>query len=467
MSCRRRWTVQWAPVLAVVLLAAGAEAADAPTPADVPVAAEVGTAGTGDVLTLDEAVALALQANRTVESAAMQVDRAEQRIGAARARRLPSLELQGMAGMTLTPVRVSFPAGALGTYPATGPIPAAEAVIESPRSPAGSINAVLAQPITQLHRIGLNTKLSELSRDIEREKLREQRAAVANEVRRLYYRLLQTESVLRAKDEQVRLFHELDRVVGERVAIEVALRSDGMEVKARLAAEEYELVALRGERDTGRENMNYLLGRDLDHEFTLVAVPEASVEEMDLPSAMARAAAQRPDLARAKLSVDQADTDLRLKKAENIPDVSVALSYISFINVDFLPQNVASLGLQVKWEPFDWGRRGKERAEKEIQVQQARTAVREAQERARLEVAQGFRKLREARVLIDASRLRREAAREKVRVLTVRHRQQASLLSDVLEAQATLSEADSTYDQALMAFWTARADFQKALGEER
>jgi outer membrane protein TolC len=420
-----------------------------------------------DELTLEDAVALALQSNRSLASAAMQVQRAEQTIGAARSRRLPSLELQGMAGMTLTPIRVSFPAGALGTYPATGPIPAAESVIESPRSPAGSINAMLAQPLTQLHRIGLNTKLSELSRDIEQQKLREQRAAVANQVRRLYYQLLQTESVLRAKEEQVELYHELDRVVGQRVAIEVALRSDGMDVKARLAGEEYELAALRGDLATGKENMNYLLGRDLAREFTLVAVPAASVEELDLPSAMGRALEQRADLARAKLTVEQADTDLRLKKAERIPDVSVALSYVSFINVDFLPQNVASLGMQVKWEPFDWGRHGKERAEKELQVQQARTGVREAQERARLEVAQAFRKLGEARMLIAAATLRRDAAREKVRVLTVRHRQQASLLSDVLEAQATLSAAHASYDQALMTFWTARADFQKALGEER
>jgi outer membrane protein TolC len=424
-------------------------------------------ASTEDILTLEDAVALALKSNRSVESAAMQVDRAEQRVGAARARRLPNLELQAMAGMTLTPIRVSFPAGSLGTYPATGPIPAEESILESPRSPAGSVNATLAQPLTQLHRIGLNTRLSELSRDMEREKLREQRAAIANEVRRLYYRLLQTESVLRAKEEQVQLYRELDRLVGERVAIEVALRSDGLDVKARLAAEEYELVALRGDLATGQENMNYLLGRDLSHAFTLEAVPEATAEELDLPSAIGRALARRPDLARARLAVDQADTDLRLKKAEWIPDVSVALTYVSFINVDFLPQNVASLGFQLKWEPFDWGRRGKERAEKEIQVQQAKTSVREAQERARLEIGQGFRKLREARMLIEAERLRRESAREKVRVLTARHRQQSTLLSDVLEAQATLSAAHATHDQALMAFWTARADFQKALGEEQ
>jgi outer membrane protein TolC len=441
------------------VLAAAALVLGAPAWAQTPAASP-------EALTLDEAVALALRSNYHVERAAMQLGRAEQNVGAARARRLPNLSLQAMAGTTLTTMRVTFPAGALGTYPATGPIPSEEAIIESPRSVAGSVNAVLAQPLTQLHKIALNTKLNELSRDIEREKLREQRAAVANEVRRLYYNLLQTESVLRAKEEQVQLYHELDRLVGERVAIEVALRSDGLDVKARLASQEYELAALRGDLATGRETMNHLLGREIDHAFTLVAVPAATLEELDLPSAMARAVERRPDLAQARLAVEQADTDLRLKKAESIPDLSLTVSYLSFVNVDFVPQNVASVGVQLKWEPFDWGRRGKEKAEKEIQVQQAKTGVRYVQDRARLEVAQGFRKLQEARLLIQAEQLGREAAVEQLRVLTVRHRQQSSLLKDVLEAQATMSSAAARYDQAVMAFWTARADFQKALGEE-
>jgi outer membrane protein TolC len=441
------------PVWATLTLAASASA--------------LAAAETTDVLTLDQAVALALKQNRNVGVAAQQVDRAEQKVGAARARRLPSMQLEALAGTLLTPVRVAFPEGAFGSYPGTGPIPSADTIVEVPRSVSGNINATIAQPLTQLHRIGLNTKMSELSRDIERERLREQRATVANEVRRLYYQLLQTESVLQAKEEQVRLYHELDRLVGERVAIEVALRSDGLDVKARLAVEEYGLSALRGDLATAREQMNYLLGRDLAQEFTVAAVPEVTAEEVDLPAAMARALERRPDLAQARLAVEQAETDVRLKKAERIPDVSLALTYTSYVNVDLLPRNIAQLGVQVKWEPFDWGRRGKERAEKTIQADQARLTLREAQEGARLEVSQRFRKLQEARLLIEAHRLSREASQEKLRVLTVRHRQQSALLKDVLEAQAATSEAHAQYDRALMTFWTARADFQKALGEEQ
>jgi outer membrane protein TolC len=432
----------------------------------VPASAETAAAAP-EVLTLDEAVALALRQNRSLASAALSVDRAEQKIGVARARRLPSLDFQGLAGTTLTPIRVTFPAGSFGTFPATGPIPSQDSVIEAPRSMSGNVNLSVSQPLSQLHRIGLNTKLSELGRDVEQQRLRESRTEIAAEVRRLYYSLLQSESMLRAKLEQVRVYRELDRLVGEQVRVEVAQRSESLGVKARLASEEYGLTTLPGDISTAKEKMNLLLGRELDQDFTVAAVTDTRLEEVDLRAAMATALERRPDLAQAQLAVQQADTDLRIKKAERIPDVSLGVSVVSFINVDLVPRTIAQAGLQVKWEPFDWGRRGKERAEKTIQVEQAKLSAREARDRARLEVGERFRKLQEARLLVEAQQLSRDAADEKLRVSMSRNRYEANLVKDVLDAQASMSAAHSDYDRALLTFWTAKADFQKAIGQEQ
>jgi outer membrane protein TolC len=39
-------------------------------------------------------------------------------------------------------------------------------------------------------------------------------------------------------------------------------------------------------------------------------------------------------------------------------------------------------------------------------------------------------------------------------------------LSDLLQQQASTSEAEAQYQQALAGFWTARAEFEKAIGTE-
>lgn len=449
---RRRTVTRGLSVLAALNLAAAAAGGDAgPAP---------------DTLTLDDAVRLALEHNRSVSVATLQVERAEQKVAAARTRRWPNLELQATAGSTLNTIRVSYPGGAFGTYPGIGPIPPADTEVESPPSVSANVNATLAQPLTQLHRIGLTIQASELGRRVEQERLRQERAEIVAQVRGLYYELVQRESTVHAREEQVEALRELDRVVGQQVAAEAALRSDGLEVKSRLATEEYELAGLRGDLATARERMNLLLGRDLDTAFGVVAVPETSLEEVDLASALAQAVERRPDLAQARLAVEQANVDRRIKKAERIPDLSLAVTYYTFVNVDLIPRNIALAGVQLKWEPFDWGRRGKETAEKTLQVEQAKRQAREAEDRARIDVSERFRRLQQARILVEAARLGREAASERLRIMTTRHLQDAALLKDLLEAQAAMSGAHAEYDHALLTFWTARAELQKALGEE-
>ena len=39
-------------------------------------------------------------------------------------------------------------------------------------------------------------------------------------------------------------------------------------------------------------------------------------------------------------------------------------------------------------------------------------------------------------------------------------------MRDVLQQQAAVANADHEYEQSLLAFWNAKADFEKALGEE-
>jgi outer membrane protein TolC len=51
--------------------------------------------------------------------------------------------------------------------------------------------------------------------------------------------------------------------------------------------------------------------------------------------------------------------------------------------------------------------------------------------------------------------------------VTSQFRQQTALLKDVLAAQATLGQAESQYQQAVLSYWEARASFDKALGVDQ
>src|SRR5262245_52695330 len=118
----------------------------------------------GQVLTLDDAVRLALDHNRPVEQASLAAKSAAEGIAAARTQRLPSFNLSTTTGMLLTRPTITFEKGAFGEYPGIGPIPGDTTQISSARKPTTMIEAQLIMPLTQQIRIGLNIRQLELSK---------------------------------------------------------------------------------------------------------------------------------------------------------------------------------------------------------------------------------------------------------------------------------------------------------------
>jgi outer membrane protein TolC len=131
-----------------------------------------------------------------------------------------------------------------------------------------------------------------------------------------------------------------------------------------------------------------------------------------------------------------------------------------------IPPNVTTAGVFLTWEPFDWGRRRLNVAEKARAVMQARNSAEETRAQIAVEVGAKYRKWQEAALLLTAARTGREAAVEQFRVITNRYKEQAALVRDLLQTAARSTEADFQYQQALSAFWSALADLRRAIGDE-
>jgi outer membrane protein TolC len=305
----------------------------------------------------------------------------------------------------------------------------------------------------------------ETNRQIAEENYRLQQQTIVNEVKKAYYDLLQTQSGLEATQEAIRLFRELERVAGEALKQQAVLKSDLMDAQYGLAKVEADAVTLSNTSATLKEKINGLIGRDLITDFTVADVPDDELLQMDLAAARARAVQQRPELQQARLKIEQAELDRRVKKAEYIPDVSFSYLYVSPFNIEVLPKNVSGAGLTVSWDVFDWGRKKRELASKTRTIEQARTGVQEAESQILLEVGHKFRTFQEAKAKLRVAELARDSATEKFRVATNQYKEQAVQLKDLLQQQASLAEAQYKHRESLLAFWTARTDLEKAIGE--
>jgi outer membrane protein TolC len=271
-----------------------------------------------------------------------------------------------------------------------------------------------------------------------------------------------------AVHQTVALYQELEKLTENYVAGEVVLKADLMDIETRLARTLESEAQLGDQQATYKEQLNQLIGRDVLTDFRVQSVFEAAGDIPDLEAARERALRQRPEVRQALLKQAQAEQDLHAKRAEYVPDVAAEFNGMSFVNFGrYFPTQNYSVGLSVSWEPFDWGRKKHEMAEKRRRIAQARNSHQDTLASVLIDVNEKYRQLRHSRSQLRVARLGQEAAIESLRVVKNKYAVENVLLKDVLQGQVTLEQSNSEYQQALASFWTARAEFERALGEDQ
>src|SRR5258705_2524782 len=430
----------------------------------VAVQAQQSAAASGESLTLDQAIALALRDNHAMKIANLEVERADEDISAAKTYRLPSLHAYTSVSGNLANNELKVPNPANNLFPGLDPF----FTQNDRRKPTAIFAASVIEPLTQQYRIGLNIKAQRVSREMAQAKVRQQQSETIDLVKKTYYAILQTRSALSSIEEALKSYHQLDKVTSDNVLQQVSLKADLLVVQTRLAKVEYEQLELTNQLATQKEQLTTLLGRSVDTSFEVAGVPEFSPFETDLAAARKLAVERRPELQQARLAIEQATLDRRIKKSEYIPDVSAGFVYLTPRNyAPVIPKNFANVVVLVSWEFFDWGRRKHQLAEKDKVVEQAKDELKETEDQVLIDVGDKLRKLKQRGQALRVARVAESSAKENLRVTTGRYKFQAVMLSDVLQSQASLAEANHEYQSALLAFWTAKAEFEKALGEDK
>jgi outer membrane protein len=426
--------------------------------------AQAPPSSSGDSLTLDRAIDLALSNNHAIKIAEYGVAKAEEDISIAKTSRFPSLHMYTLVSGNLAKNDIKVPNPAANQFPGLGPF----FLLTQERKPSAVFAVTAAEPLTQQYRIGLNIKLEHLSRELAEAKLRQQHNETIDEVKKTYYAILQTKSSLSSVVQVVKSYQELDKVTGDYVVQQVALKAEHLVVQTRLAQAQYEELELSNRLATQKEQLNSLLGREVGYEFEVTDAPAFVSVETKVTEARKIALEHRPEVQQARLSVEQATLARRIKKSEYIPDVSAGFAYLTPRNFpSVVPREFANVGVIVSWEFFDWGRKKHQLAEIDNTIEQAKNGLKETEDQVLVEVGDKLRKLQLTGQALRVAKLAEDAAKENLRVSTGQYKFQAVMLSDVLKSQASLAEATNEYQRALLTFWTAKAEFEKALGEDK
>jgi len=417
-------------------------------------------------LSLEEAVSLARSHNRELKQAGLEIHKQKEAFSEAKTQLYPRFDTYFLASELLTPLDFTIKSGTFGTFPATGPIPAKDSVIHTPARPVAIASITATQPLTQLFRINLSIKEQKLGAELSQQSYSLREQDVVNEVRRAYYAILQSQSELESQRALLAYLEGLQQLTGRRLQQEAVLKADGLRITAQRTKALYQLTVIEDTLADQRETLNRLLGRDLLAEFTVEMVPDSLPEESSLQEARKSAIEMRPEIRAETIKKEQAALETKIEKTRYIPDVSLQANYLTTPNISFLPQNVGAVGVLLTWQPWDWGQKRHNIAQKADAEKQAQLSIDNVREQVLQEVDSSFRRLREARELLTAAQAARDAEAEKLRNQMDAYSHQAIVLSDLLQQQSSVASAEDQYRQGLLAFWRARADFERALGEE-
>jgi outer membrane protein TolC len=418
------------------------------------------------VLTLDEALQLAKSNNRDLKQFGFDVDKQHEALGEAKTHMYPRFDTSVLAAQLLAPLDFTINKGQFGTFPGTGPIPGSNTDLHTPARPIAIASVTATQPLTQLIRIRLFVAEQRLKVDAAQLSLDERKQKLMDDVRQSYYRVLQSQIQYESQQSVVKYLEELLQLTDRRFNQQAALKADRLSVKAELAKASDQLTMIEDTLADSKDALNHLLGRSVQTEFAVEPVPATFPEQEDVSAARATALEHRPEVKLAANRVRQADLATKSEKTHYIPDIAIQASYLSTTNIYFLPQNIGSVGALLTWQPWDWGEKRHKVRQAALAEQQEELSLEDTREQILLDVNSRFRHLREARSHLAVTEAIRDAETEKMRNQKDAYSQQSILLSDLLKQQSSVADAESQHRQAVLAYWSARADFQKSLGEE-
>ncbi len=404
------------------------------------------------VLTLDEAVSIALKQAYTVRLAASAVEKARQQQAQAR--------------------------GALGPQVA---VSTTYTRFDRETSATFGSSTVVLQPIDRTEsRITLSMPLDlarsgqralEAARfllDSKRELLEAERSTLKLLVRQAYFSVVQAGWQLQVAEQSVKSSLEtLQNAVRRREAGELA-EFDVLRFKTDLAQRQAQLITARNGVSITKQALNNTLGRPIETEFEVVEVVAMATVPADASALTAEAIRTRAEAAALRL---QTAALRRIREAEERGlSPSFALAAVYTRNWDAIGQGVrtdTTVGtLTLNLPVFDSGiTRARVRAARQDE-EQAQILLQQTELGISLEVRQALTSLSDALAGLEAALNQERLAEETFRLAQVRFQAGEGIPLEVTDAQTQLTLARTSHVVAKYGVLNAYAALQRAVGKD-
>jgi outer membrane protein len=423
------------------------------------------------ILTVDQAVELAIQNNLQHRLAEEEVKVAEAQVAQAKAGYRPKVTLSGgIARLNQMPDLVElgrklaalnnglYKMGVSGLSYAEGPDDgltyySLNLQIEQPLYTGGKLTALNEQAQN-------NQEYSQLNLDSVEQDL-------ICEVKKAYYQIYQAGQMLRTMDEAVASMENHVKEAGLYYRAGMVPQLDVLRTEVKLADLKQKRLAVQNGLDLAKVYFNFVLGVDQDRQYRFVDEVVYTPFERDLAACRQTALANRTELKAAQAKVAMAENQVKVVQSGKKPLVALVAEGDRTATQPFEDDPDLAISLVAKYNLVDGGMVKHQIAAAEATVRQARTAVELTARGINLEVEQAYRNLQNALEMIAVAQKVLSQAQETVRMAGVSYQAGLSTALELIDAETGLTQAKTNYHQALSSYQIALAQLERAIGTTR
>jgi outer membrane protein len=414
------------------------------------------------VLTLDEAVAMALRQNPFYLATQEQENAARSGVREAVSRFLPSLNAQGLNTLDEKLFVLEFPSLIPGQPPQ-------RISIDFTKNYQTALSFSL--PLFAGGRLAAGYKQAGYNLEASRESVRLSEQETVFNVKRSFYGYLLAREFSSVADEALALAEKFQENVKNLYEVGMASKFDLLRSDVQVANLKPQAIRARNSVEVAALGLKTVLGIGLDTPIEikgeLAAPPPDTVSEAIVEEALAG----RPELRQLDYQRRMAGEMLKIARGSVLPTVGIGGAYnlwsdsLSFKKGSW--QNYYAINLSVSLPLFNG-------FESRARVGQSRAMIREIDwtrkglsDAIAFEVRQAVLNNNQARETLLSQEKNVEQAREAVRIAELNYAEGLATNLDVSTAQVALSQARTNYSQALYDCVISQAQLEKAVGRSR
>ena len=415
-------------------------------------------------LTMTEAVDLALKQNRMVKIARLQVEEDQQKKTGAKSLYFPTLKNESNLLHISELQNIILPTGSFGQIPGAGPFPTRDLAIDQGKLTFLTSGTSLAQPLTQLLRIKQENKIAQAEVATSQSEVRKAELEVTLKVHEMYYTLLVAELNRRAAEQELG-YAEVDlQESSDDVKNGSALRVAEVGSRARLLESKHSLLTVELQIADLNSQFNDLLGLPLDTKLEVEPAVKTDVVLPGKDECVRMAWAGNPEIRSAEETVRKADAAVGAARTKFIPDITAFARYSYQNGVPFLVHNFGTVGVNLTYDLFDFGRRRAEVRQQEAQLRKAEENLERLKDEVAVQVDQTYNKLQRTKNMVEVAQQLVDLRSESERLASNQFRQGAVLVSERRKAGAEVYKAQADLLQANLAYVLARVELDRTIG---